>query len=56
MLDKNDATIQIVIEENVIWVNVDGVCAVRIHNPIIIEIVEHGRDIFTFQKDIKAKL
>lgn len=54
MLDKNNATIQIVIEENVIWVNVDGACAVRIHDPRMIEIVEHGRDIFTLNKDTES--
>lgn len=54
MLDKNNASIQITIEENVIWVNVDGVCAVRIHSPSYIEVTENGRDIFTFQKDGKG--
>ena len=50
MLDKNDASIQITIEENVVWVNVDGACAVRIHDPNYIEITEHGRDVLTFNK------
>ena len=51
MLDRRDTSIQITIEENVVWVNIDGICAVRVHNPTVVEVLENGRDLFTFQRD-----
>lgn len=50
MLDKRGASIQVTIEESVVWVNVDGICAVRIHDPSFVEVTGHGKDLFTFEK------